>query len=85
MKRVRLSVDIEKEMKHQIVVLAALRGVTISDLVVGAVRRLMTEEHSEELISNPSSLAGVFRRYADAGKRAREGSAWSEQVADDLC
>lgn len=84
MARVRLSVDIEPELKHQIAVLAALRGVTIRDLVVEAVRRELAEEGTEELVRNPSNLAGAHRRYAEADKRAREGSAWAEHVVDDL-
>jgi hypothetical protein len=84
MARVRLSVDIEPELKHQLAVLAALRGVTMSELVVEAVSRVLSEEGTEELVKKPSNLAGALRRYSDVGKRAREASAWAEHVADDL-
>ncbi|MDY7027832.1 MAG: hypothetical protein SVR04_06010 [Spirochaetota bacterium] len=84
MARVRLSIDIEPELKHQIAVLAALRGTTISDLVVQAIRRVLAEEGTEELVKKPSDLAGALRRYADADKRSREDSAWAEYAADDL-
>ena len=84
MARVRLSVDIHPELKHQLAVLAALRRVTISDLVVEAVRRVLAEEGTEELVKNPTNLAGALRRYADADKRSQEDSAWAEHVADDL-
>ena len=84
MTRLRLSVDIEPELKHQIAVLAALRGVTMSELVIEAVQRVLDEEGTGELVKNPSKLAGTLRRYADADKRAREASAWAEHVADDL-
>lgn len=38
MARVLLRVDVEPELKHRLSVLAALRGSTISDIVVDAVR-----------------------------------------------
>ncbi|MFP4267047.1 MAG: ribbon-helix-helix protein, CopG family [Spirochaetaceae bacterium] len=84
MARVRLSVDIEPEIKHQIAVLAALRGVSMSDLVVEAVRRVLAEEGTEELVENSSNVAGALRHYADADRRVREDSAWAEHVADDV-
>ena len=84
MARVRLSIDIEPELKHQIAVLAALRSTTISDLVVKSLHRVLAEERTEELVKKPSDLAGALRRYADAEKRSREDSAWAEHVADDL-
>ncbi len=84
MARVRLSVDIEPELKHQLAVLAALRGITMSDIVVEAVRSVLTEEGTEELAQDSSSLAGVLHRYADQNKRTREDSAWAERAADDL-
>jgi len=84
MARVRLSVDIEPELKHQIAVLSALRGTTISDLVVQALRRVLAEAGTEDLVKNPSDLAGALRRYADADKRSREDSAWPEHAADDI-
>jgi predicted transcriptional regulator len=84
MARVRLSVDIEPELKHQLAVLAALQGVTMSDLVVEAVHRVLDEEQTEALVRNSSDLAGALRRYANAGRRDRENSAWAEHVADDV-
>ncbi|HDQ15373.1 MAG TPA: hypothetical protein ENN41_11235 [Sediminispirochaeta sp.] len=80
----RLSVDIEPELKHKIAVLAALRGTTISDLVVKALHRVLAEEGGEELVKKTSDLAGALHRYADADKRSREDAAWAESVADDL-
>jgi hypothetical protein len=56
----------------------------MSELVVEAVGRVLSEEETEELVKNPSNLAGVLRRYADADKRARELLAWAEHAADDL-
>ena len=84
MARVRLSIDIEPELKRQIAVLSALRGSTISDLVVKALHRVLAEEGTAELVKKPSDLAGALRRYADADKRTQEDSAWAEYAADDL-
>lgn len=84
MARVRLSVDIEPKLKHQLSVLAALRGVTMSDIVVEAVRDVLAKEGTEELLRDSPKLAGALRHYAEVEKRAREESAWAEHAADDL-
>lgn len=84
MSRVRLSVDIDPELKHQIAVLSALKGTTISNLVVTALHRLLNEEGREELVNSPSKLGGALHQYADADKRSREESAWAEHAADEL-
>ena len=84
MARVRLSVDIEPEIKHQLAVLAALRGVTMSELVVNAVRKVLADEGTSEIVHSAGGLAGALRRYADPQKRGREDSAWANQVENDL-
>jgi hypothetical protein len=84
MTRVRLSVDIEREIKHRIAVLAALRGLTISEVVVEALRKELSDTGMQELIQRPSRLAGALRQYADAEKRSQEESAWAAHAANDL-
>lgn len=56
----------------------------MSEIVVEALRDVLEKEGTEELIQNPSDLAGVLHRYADNEKRAREDSAWAERAANDL-
>lgn len=84
MARVRLSVDVEPELKHRLAVLAAIRGVTMSDIVVEALRVVLAEEGIESPGQATSGLAGVLHRYADKNKRILENSAWAESAADDI-
>ncbi len=84
MARVRLSVDVEPELKRRLAVLAALRGVTMSDVVVDAVRVVLAEEGIEGPAGASSGLAGALHRYADKNKRRLEDLAWADRSADDL-
>ena len=83
MVRVRLSVDVEPELKHKLAVLAAIRGVSMSDIVVKAVQNVIDAEGIENLTKEIPALSGALRQYADYNKRALETTAWADR-ADDL-
>lgn len=84
MARVRLSVDIDRDLKHQLAVLAALQGVSMREIVIRALRGVLAEVDAEEMVQPGAGLAGILHRYADATKREKEESAWAERAADDL-
>ncbi len=71
MARVRLGVDVEPEIKHRLAVLAALRGVTMSDFVVDALRVVLAEEGIEGPVQESFGLTGRTGRtaYRDRGRR----------------
>ncbi|TVQ23684.1 MAG: hypothetical protein EA383_13535 [Spirochaetaceae bacterium] len=80
MARVRLSVDIDAELKHRIAVLAALRGTTISQLVVEAVRKTTDLEDVIPSDVSTASLHGALSRYSSSEKRKREQDAWADHI-----
>ncbi|MFP4510362.1 MAG: ribbon-helix-helix protein, CopG family [Spirochaetota bacterium] len=80
MARVRLSVDIDAELKHKIAVLAALRGTTISELVVEAVRKTTDLEGVFPPDQSTVSLHGALSHYSSREKRKHEQDAWADHV-----
>lgn len=82
MDRVRLSVDIDPAIKHRLTVLAALRQTTISNIVVEAVQRTLSEDETAAINGDTTSAAGALARYADTGRRRREEGAWKRHVAE---
>jgi metal-responsive CopG/Arc/MetJ family transcriptional regulator len=78
MTRVRLSVDIDPALKHQLAVCAAVQGRTISEIVVEAVQRIVREKNGPE----GESLAGALSAYADSARRDLENDAWPRAVAE---
>jgi|AVFP01.1.fsa_nt_gi hypothetical protein len=82
MDRVRLSVDIDPATKHRLAVLAALRKTTISNIVVEAVRRTLSEDERVGTDGDTTSAAGVLARYADTERRKREEGTWMRRVVE---
>jgi len=80
MERVRLSADVEPELRRRVRVAAAKSDLKVSDWIAEAVRReLEREENEEEQVSRTAYIAQVSARSFE-----RDWASEDDAVYDDL-